>query len=187
MGFPKSCCTSVNEVVCHGIPDLRPLEDGDIVNVDIVNYFNGQHGDASKTYCVGENVDPESRQLIEVTEQSLLESIRCIGPGVNLTKVGDCIDAIATPYNYGIVRDFTGHGIGPQIHMLPHVFHFKNNHSFILEPGTCLTIEPMLTECKNAGVEYWDDGWTIVTKSKKRSAQFEHIILITEDGTEILT
>lgn len=106
---------------------------------------------------------------------------------INIYKQGDCIDEIATPYNYGIVREFTGHGIGPQIHMLPHVFHFKNDHDFILEPGTCLTIEPMLTECNNAGVEYWDDGWTIVTKSKKRSAQFEHIVLITESGVEILT
>ena len=186
-GFPKSLCTSVNEVVCHGIPDSRPLEDGDIVNIDITAYVGGVHGDTDATYLCGD-VDEESRLLVERTREALLRGIRAAVPGREVNVIGRVIESYARRFGYGVVRDFTGHGIGRSFHsglIIPH-YDAAPAYSTIIEPGMTFTIEPML----NLGThewEMWDDDWTVVTKDRKRSAQFEHTILITDSGSEILT
>ena len=186
-GFPKSLCTSVNEVICHGIPDSRPLEDGDIVNIDITAYIHGVHGDTDATYLCGE-VDEESRLLVERTREALHRGIRAAQPGRAINVIGRVIESYARRFGYGVVRDFTGHGIGRSFHtglVVPH-YDAAPAYDTVIEPGMTFTIEPML----NLGThewEMWDDGWTVVTKDRRRSAQFEHTILITEDGNEILT
>ena len=186
-GFPKSLCTSVNEVVCHGIPDSRPLEDGDIVNIDITAYVGGVHGDTDATYLCGD-VDEESRLLVERTREALLRGIRAAVPGREVNVIGRVIESYARRFGYGVVRDFTGHGIGRSFHsglIIPH-YDAAPAYSTIIEPGMTFTIEPML----NLGTHewaMWDDDWTVVTKDRKRSAQFEHTILITDSGSEILT
>ena len=186
-GFPKSLCTSVNEVVCHGIPDDRPLEDGDIVNIDITAYVDGVHGDTDATYLVGD-VDEESRLLVERTREAMMRGIGAAVPGRQINVVGRVIESYARRFGYGVVRDFTGHGIGTAFHsglVIPH-YDAAPGYDTVIEPGMTFTIEPML----NLGTpdwEMWDDGWTVVTKDRRRSAQFEHTILITDDGNEILT
>ncbi|WP_270887793.1 type I methionyl aminopeptidase [Pedococcus sp. 5OH_020] len=186
-GFPKSLCTSVNEVVCHGIPDSRPLEDGDIVNIDITAYLDGVHGDTDATYLVGD-VDEESRLLVERTHEAMMRGIRAALPGRELNVIGRVIQSYAKRFGYGVVRDFTGHGIGRSFHsglVVPH-YDAAPSYSTLIEPGMTFTVEPML----NLGThewEMWDDDWTVVTKDRRRSAQFEHTILITESGNEILT
>jgi methionyl aminopeptidase len=186
-GFPKSLCTSVNEVVCHGIPDSRVLEDGDIVNIDITAYIGGVHGDTDATYLCGE-VDEESRLLVERTREALARAIKAAQPGRQVNIIGRVIESYARRFGYGVVRDFTGHGIGRVFHsglVIPH-YDAAPAYSTVIEPGMTFTIEPML----NLGThewEMWDDGWTVVTKDRRRSAQFEHTILITESGNEILT
>jgi methionyl aminopeptidase len=190
-GFPKSLCTSVNEVVCHGIPDDRPLEDGDIVNIDITAYLVldgiGVHGDTDATYLVGD-VDDESRLLVERTHEALMRAIKAVRPGRAINVIGRVIESYAKRYGYGVIRDFTGHGIGTAFHsglVVPH-YDAAPHYDTVIEPGMTFTIEPML----NLGThewEMWDDGWTVVTKDRRRSAQFEHTLLVTDDGAEILT
>jgi methionyl aminopeptidase len=186
-GFPKSVCTSVNEVICHGIPDSRPLEDGDIVNIDVTVFIDGVHGDTDATYLVGD-VDEESRLLVERTREAMMRGIKAARPGRQLNVIGRVIESYAKRFGYGVVRDFTGHGIGLEFHsglIVPH-YDAAPGYDTVLEPGMTFTIEPML----NLGThewEMWDDGWTVVTRDRRRSAQFEHTIVITEDGNEILT
>jgi methionyl aminopeptidase len=186
-GFPKSLCTSVNEVICHGIPDDRPLEDGDIVNIDITAYIGGVHGDTDATYLCGD-VDEASRLLVERTHEAMMRGIKAAIPGREINVIGRVIQSYARRFGYGVVRDFTGHGIGRSFHsglVIPH-YDAAPSYSTLIEPGMTFTIEPML----NLGTpewEMWDDKWTVVTADRRRSAQFEHTILITETGNEILT
>lgn len=186
-GFPKSLCTSVNEVVCHGIPDSRRLEDGDIVNIDITAYIGGVHGDTDATYLCGD-VDEESRLLVERTREAMMRGIKAAVPGRQINIIGRVIEMYAKRFGYGVVRDFTGHGIGRSFHsglVVPH-YDAAPSYDTVIEPGMTFTIEPML----NLGTErweMWEDDWTVVTADRKRSAQFEHTILITDSGNEILT
>ena len=185
-GYPKSTCTSVNEVICHGIPDNRPLEDGDIVNVDITAFINGVHGDTNKTYLVG-NVDEESKLLVQRTEESLMRAIKAVKPGRQINVIGRVIEAYAKRFGYGVVRDFTGHGVGPAFHDGLIIPHYDDPHATtIIAEGMTFTIEPMLT-LGTIEWEMWDDGWTVTTNDKKRTAQFEHTLLVTSSGAEILT
>jgi methionyl aminopeptidase len=185
--YPKSLCTSVNEVICHGIPDDRPLEDGDIVNIDITAFIGGVHGDTDATYLCGE-VDEESRLLVERTHEAMMRAIKAAVPGREINVIGRVIQSYAKRFGYGVVRDFTGHGIGTAFHsglVIPH-YDAAPEYSTVIEPGMTFTIEPML----NLGTpewEMWADGWTVVTKDHRRSAQFEHTLLITDTGAEILT
>lgn len=185
-GFPKSLCTSVNEVICHGIPDSTVLRDGDIVNIDITAYLNGVHGDTDATYPVGE-VDEESALLMERTRQALRRGIKAVKPGRAINVIGRVIESYARRFGYGVVREFTGHGIGTWFHSGLVIPHYDDPAATtIMEPGMTFTIEPML----NLGThewDMWDDGWTVVTKDRRRSAQFEHTILVTDTGAEILT
>jgi methionyl aminopeptidase len=186
-GFPKSLCTSVNEVICHGIPDARPLQDGDIVNIDITAFIGGVHGDTDATYLVGA-VDEESHLLVERTHEAMMRGIAAIKPGRQINIVGRVIESYAKRFGYGVVRDFTGHGIGSAFHsglVIPH-YDTAPLYDTVIEPGMTFTVEPML----NLGTHewrMWDDGWTVVTLDGRRSAQFEHTILVTDVGAEILT
>jgi len=185
--FPKSICTSVNEVICHGIPDDRPLEDGDIVNIDITAFIGGVHGDTDATYLCG-NVDEESRLLVERTHEAMMRGIKAAVPGREINIIGRVIESYAKRFGYGVVRDFTGHGIGTAFHsglVIPH-YDSAPQYNTVIEPGMTFTIEPMLNLGTDAW-DMWDDGWTVVTKDRRRSAQFEHTILITESAAEILT
>lgn len=187
MGFPKSLCTSINEVICHGIPDDRPLEDGDIINVDITAYYDGVHGDTCAMFEVG-TVDEESHLLIERTREAMMRGIKAVRPGREINVIGRVIESYAHRFNYGVVRDYTGHGVGEAFHsglIVPH-YDTAPAHSEVIEEGMVFTIEPMLNL---GGVEWeqWDDQWTVVTKDRGRSAQFEHTIVVTENGAEILT
>jgi methionyl aminopeptidase len=185
--YPKSLCTSVNEVICHGIPDDRPLQDGDIVNIDITAYIDGVHGDTDATYLCGD-VDEESRLLVERTHEAMMRGINASKPGREISVIGRVIQSYAKRFGYGVVRDFTGHGIGTAFHsglVVPH-YDAAPAYNTVIKPGMTFTIEPML----NLGTvewDMWDDDWTVVTKDRKRSAQFEHTLLITDTGAEILT
>jgi methionyl aminopeptidase len=185
-GFPKSLCTSVNEVVCHGIPDSTVLREGDIVNIDITAFIGGVHDDTDGTFLVGD-VDEESRLLVERTREAMLRGIKAVAPGREVSVIGRVIEAYARRFGYGVVRDFTGHGIGTTFHSGLVIPHYDDpRHDTVMEPGMTFTIEPML----NLGThewDMWDDGWTVVTKDRRRSAQFEHTVLVTEDGSEVLT
>ncbi|MGZ5417877.1 MAG: type I methionyl aminopeptidase [Nocardioides sp.] len=184
--FPKSLCTSVNEVICHGIPDSRVIEDGDIVNIDITAYIGGVHGDTNATFLAGE-VDEESRLLVERTEETLRRAIKAVKPGRRMNVIGRVIESYAKRFDYGVVRDFTGHGIGTAFHSGLIVPHYDSPYyDTLIEAGMTFTIEPML--CLGTYEwDMWDDDWTVVTKDRKRSAQFEHTLLVTDDGAEILT
>ena len=185
-GYPKSLCSSVNEVICHGIPDDRPLADGDIVNIDITAYVDGVHGDTNKTYLVGD-VDEESRLLVERTREAMMRAIRAVRPGRQVNVIGRVIEAYARRFGYGVVPDFTGHGVGPAFHdglIIPHVD--GPDADTIIEAGMTFTIEPMLT-LGTVEWDLWDDGWTATTQDGSRTAQFEHTLLVTRDGAEILT
>lgn len=185
-GFPKSLCTSVNEVVCHGIPDSTVLRDGDIVNVDITAYVDGVHGDTDATFLVGE-VSQEDRLLVERTREALDRAIRAVRPGRPVNVIGRVIESYARRFGYGVVRDFTGHGIGTSFHSGLVVPHYDDPRAdTVMEPGMTFTIEPMLNLGTEAW-EMWDDGWTVVTRDRRTSAQFEHTILVTDDGAEVLT
>jgi methionyl aminopeptidase len=185
-GFPKSLCTSINEVICHGIPDSTRIADGDIVNVDITAYLNGVHGDTNATFLAGD-VDEESRLLVERTHEAMMRGIRVVAPGRPLNAVGRVIESYARRFGYGVVRDFTGHGIGVTFHSGLIVPHFDDpDVTVIMEPGMTFTIEPMLT-LGTIDYHIWRDGWTVVTKDRKRSAQFEHTLAVAADGYEILT
>jgi methionyl aminopeptidase len=185
-GFPKSLCTSVNEVICHGIPDSRVVEDGDIVNIDITAYIGGVHGDTNATFLAGD-VDEESRLLVERTEESLRRAIKAVRPGRRVNVIGRVIESYAKRFGYGVVRDFTGHGIGTAFHSGLIVPHYDSPYyDTMIEAGMTFTIEPML--CLGTYEwDMWEDDWTVVTKDKQRSAQFEHTLLVTDDGAEILT
>ena len=185
-GFPKSLCTSINEVICHGIPDSTCLVEGDIINIDITAFINGVHGDTDATYPVGE-VDEESALLIERTREATMRAINAVAPGRPLNVIGRVIESYAKRFNYGVVRDFTGHGIGTAFHsglVFPH--YDDPRADLIVEAGMTFTIEPMLTL---GSIDYviWDDRWTVVTRDLKRTAQFEHTLLVTDTGAEILT
>jgi methionyl aminopeptidase len=185
-GYPKSLCTSINEVICHGIPDDTVLRDGDIVNVDITAYIGGVHGDTDATFLVGE-VDEESRLLVERTREAMMRAIRAVAPGRQLNVVGRVIEAYAKRFGYGVVRDFTGHGIGTSFHSGLMVPHYDDPSLRVeLVQGMTFTIEPMLT-LGTIDYDIWPDKWTAVTKDRKRTAQFEHTIVVTETGSEILT
>ncbi len=185
-GYPKSLCTSLNEVICHGIPDDTVVQDGDIINIDITAYIGGVHGDTNATFLVGE-VDEQSRLLVERTREATNRGIKAVAPGRPLNTVGLVIEKYATRFGYGVVRDFTGHGIGKTFHSGLVVPHYDDPRNTVtMEPGMTFTIEPMLT-LGTISYDVWRDGWTAVTKDRKRTAQFEHTILVTEDGHEILT
>ncbi|MCP2169664.1 methionyl aminopeptidase [Goodfellowiella coeruleoviolacea] len=184
--FPKSCCTSLNEVICHGIPDSTVIEDGDIVNIDVTAYIGGVHGDTNATFLAGD-VSEEARLLVERTHEATMRAIRAVRPGRQLNVIGRVIEAYAKRFGYGVVRDFTGHGIGRTFHSGLVILHYDEpSVTTPIEPGMTFTIEPMITL---GGIDYdmWDDGWTVTTRDKKWTAQFEHTIVVTEDGAEILT
>jgi methionyl aminopeptidase len=185
-GFPKSLCTSVNEVVCHGIPDARSLEDGDIVNIDVTAYIDGVHGDTNATFLAGEVAD-ETKALVEHTREALRRAIQAVKPGRRVNVIGRVIEAYAKRFGYGVVREFTGHGIGTAFHsglIIPHYDDSRFDDE--IRPGMTFTIEPMLNLGTHEWV-MWDDGWTVVTADGSPSAQFEHTLLVTADGAEILT
>ena len=185
-GFPKSLCTSLNEVICHGIPDSTVLQEGDICNVDITAFIGGVHGDTNATFSVGE-VDEESRLLVERTRESLNRAIAAVAPGRPFNVIGRVIESYAKRFGYGVVRDFTGHGIGTAFHTGLVVPHYDDPRlTRIIEEGMTFTIEPMLT-LGTIDYEIWDDGWTVVTADRRRTAQFEHTLVVTASGSEILT
>ncbi len=184
--FPKSCCTSLNEVICHGIPDSTVIEDGDIVNIDVTAYIHGVHGDTNATFLAGD-VDQEAVDLVERTRIATERAIKAVKPGRELNVVGRVIESYANRFGYTVVRDFTGHGIGETFHNGLIVLHYDEpNVDTVLEPGMVFTIEPMI----NLGAlpwEMWDDGWTVVTADRRWTAQFEHTLVVTDDGAEVLT
>jgi len=184
--FPKSCCTSVNEVICHGIPDLRPLKDGDIVNVDITVFYQGQHGDLNETFFVGD-VDEESKRLVKGTYDCLVAGINACKPGTMYREIGNIINRVADDNGLSVVRSYCGHGIGELFHTAPSIPHYRKNKAIgVMKTGHAFTLEPMI----NLGTfkdRTWPDDWTAVTTDGKRSAQFEHTILITDTGCEVLT
>ena len=185
-GYPKSLCSSINEVICHGIPDDTVIEDGDIVNIDITAFIDGVHGDTNATFLAGD-VEEESRLLVERTREATVRGIKAVAPGRPLNAIGRVIESYARRFGYGVVRDFTGHGIGTTFHSGLIVPHFDDpDVDIVMEPGMTFTIEPMLT-LGTIAYEMWADGWTAVTKDRKRTAQFEHTVLVTSDGHEILT
>ena len=186
-GYPKSLCTSVNEVICHGIPDSTVLADGDIVNVDITAYIGGVHGDTNATFPVGE-VDDSAALLIERTRTSLMRAIKAVVPGREINIIGRVIEKYARRFGYGVIRDYTGHGVGEAFHsglVIPH-YDAAPDHATLIEPGMVFTIEPMLT-LGTYDWTMWDDGWTVVTADGRLTAQFEHTLLVTQTGAEILT
>ncbi len=184
--FPKSVCSSVNEVICHGIPDSRPLEDGDILNLDVTLFKEGVHGDTNATFFVGD-VDALSQRLVRVTKECTERGVAAATPGNRINDIGRAIQTHAEANGFGVVRDFVGHGIGEQFHtdlQICHYFHPDLNT--VIEPGMTFTIEPMITVGSWKG-RMWNDAWTAVTIDGGRTAQFEHTVLITDDGNEILT
>jgi len=186
-GFPKSVCTSANEVICHGIPDSRVLEDGDILNLDVTTYIGGVHGDTNATFLVGD-VDEESRNLVRVTEECMWHGIEAVCPGRPISDVGRAIEAHAKQHRYGVVRAFIGHSIGETFHGDIQVLHyFDARASMVMRPGMTFTVEPMITLGSWQHKMVFDDDWTAITADGKRTAQFEHTVLVTDDGVEVLT
>jgi methionyl aminopeptidase len=184
--YPKSICTSVNEVICHGIPDDRALVAGDIVNIDVTAYVDGVHGDCSAMFTVGD-VDQASLDLIEATRRCRDLGIAAVRPGRPLSDIGRAIEDHATAGGYGVVRSFVGHGIGEQFHIAPSVPHYYTPEaSTVMQPGMVFTIEPMIT-VGSWREKMWDNGWTAVTVDGSRTAQFEHTLVVTEGGAEVLT
>lgn len=185
-GFPKSCCTSVNEVICHGIPDTRPLQDGDVLNIDISLYHNGYHGDLNETVLIG-NCSEERKKLVKGAHDALWAAIKHVKPGALFREFGAPIDKVARANGHSVVRTYCGHGINEQFHTAPNVPHYRKNKAVgMCKPGMTFTIEPMI----NLGTwrdRLWPDNWTAVTLDGKPSAQFEHTILVTENGFEVLT
>jgi methionyl aminopeptidase len=185
-GFPKSLCTSLNEVICHGIPDSTVLEDGDICNIDITAFIGGVHGDTNATFLVGD-VDEEVRLLVERTREATRRAIKAVAPGRPISVIGRVIESYARRFDYGVVRDFTGHGIGTSFHtglVIPHYDDPRNDT--LIETGMTFTIEPMIT-LGTHDYDIWDDAWTVVTKDRRWTAQFEHTLAVTDTGCEILT
>jgi methionyl aminopeptidase len=185
-GYQKSLCTSVNEIICHGIPDSRTLVDGDIVNIDVTAYIGGVHGDTNATFFAG-NVSEESRRLVQVTEECMWHGIEAVVPGRPLSDIGRAIENHAKKYKFGVVRAFIGHGIGENFHTDIQVLHYYDPRaSMVMRPGMTFTIEPMIT-LGTWQHKMWDDDWTAVTSDGKRTAQYEHTVLVTDDGVEVLT
>ncbi len=185
-GFPKSLCTSLNEVICHGIPDSTVLVEGDICNIDITAFIGGVHGDTNATFLVGE-VSEEARLLVERTHEATMRAIKAVAPGRPISVIGRVIESYAKRFDYGVVRDFTGHGIGTAFHsglVIPH--YDEPRYDTVMEPGMTFTIEPMIT-LGTYDYEIWDDNWTVVTRDRRLTAQFEHTILVTDTGSDILT
>lgn len=187
LGFPKSCCTSLNEVICHGIPDSTVMQEGDILNVDVTAYLGGVHGDCNATFRVGE-VDPRVDALIERTEEAMMRSIRAGRPGRQVNVIGRVIEKYVGRFGYESVRDFTGHGVAEGFHNGLVIPHYDSAPMFddVIEPGMTFTVEPMVT-LGGQEWEMWEDGWTVVTKDRSFTAQFEHTLLVTADGYELLT
>lgn len=184
--FPRSCCTSLNEVICHGIPDSTVIEDGDIINVDVTVFYKGYHGDCSETFCVG-HVDEAGKRLVKVTYDAWQKAIEFCKPGRAYKEIGGIIEDYVTKEGYTTVREFCGHGLGKVFHTTPNVLHFRNQQpAGVMQPGHTFTIEPMICEGTNKHI-LWPDKWTATTMDGKRSAQFEHTLLITETGVEALT
>lgn len=186
-GYPKSICSSVNEVICHGIPDDTVIEDGDIVNIDITAYKNGFHGDSNQTFIAGTASD-EVAGLVERTREALNRGIKAVAPGRQVNVIGRAIESYAKRFGYGVVRDFTGHGVGAAFHsglIIPH-YDSAPAHDDVMEPGMVFTIEPMLTLGTHEW-EMWADDWTVVTRDRSITAQFEHTLVVTERGAEVLT
>ena len=184
-GFPKSVCTSVNECICHGIPDSRPLREGDILNIDVTVFLQGYHGDTSRMFQVG-SVSETASTICKATTEALMAGIDVCKPGVRFAEIGNAIQVVADSYGYQSSKSFVGHGVGTVFHAYPHILHYKNNEPGVMTPGMTFTIEPMLCE-KSAKEVFWKDGWTAVTRDGGLSAQQEHTVLITDDGVEILT
>ncbi|MPZ84243.1 MAG: type I methionyl aminopeptidase [Actinophytocola sp.] len=184
--FPKSCCTSLNEVICHGIPDTTLVQDGDIVNIDVTAYIGGVHGDTNATFLAGD-VDEEARLLVERTHEATMRAIKAVRPGRALNVIGRVIESYAKRFDYGVVRDFTGHGIARSFHSGLVILHYEEPKvDTVIEKGMTFTIEPMITL---GGIDYdiWSDGWTVTTKDRSWTAQFEHTLVVTDGGAEILT
>jgi methionyl aminopeptidase len=186
-GFPKSSCTSLNEVICHGIPDDTVLQDGDIINIDITAYKNGVHGDLNKTFVVGA-ASQDAVDLVDRTREALQRGIKAVAPGREINVIGRAIESYAKRFGYGVVRDFTGHGVGDAFHsglVIPH-YDAAPRFNDIIEVGMVFTIEPMLT-LGGYDWDMWADDWTVTTRDKSITAQFEHTLVVTERGTDILT
>jgi len=185
-GFPKAICASVNEVILHGIPDSRPLREGDIVSLDVTLFLDGVHGDCCGSFAVGE-VDPASRRLLRVAEECMMKGIGAVRPGHPVSDIGRAVETHASAAGYGVVRSFCGHGIGEDFHAEPQVLHYYDpSASDPMEEGMTFTVEPMITVGGHRHV-LWPDGWTAVTADGERAAQFEHTVLVTRQGAEILT
>jgi methionyl aminopeptidase len=185
-GFPKSLCTSVNEVICHGIPDSRPLADGDLLKVDITAYLGGVHGDTCATFYAGTPA-PAARELSERTHEALMRAIRAVAPGRPVSVIGRVLESYAKRFGLSVVRDYTGHGVGPSFHTEPTILHYDQPRMrTLMQPGMTFTIEPMITL---GGAQWyaWDDGWTILTRDGSLVAQWEHTLVVTEDGAQVLT
>jgi methionyl aminopeptidase len=186
-GYPKSLCSSLNEVICHGIPDDTVLEEGDIVNIDITAYKNGFHGDSNQTFVVGQ-ASQEVAELVDRTREALNRGIKAVAPGRQVNVIGRAIEAYAKRFGYGVVRDFTGHGVGRAFHsglIIPH-YDSAPLYDTVMEPGMVFTIEPMLT-LGGIAWDMWADDWTVTTRDRSITAQFEHTLVVTERGAEILT
>ena len=185
-GFPKSLCTSLNHVICHGIPGERILEEGDILNVDVTAIVDGYYGDTSRMYSIGK-ISVKAQNLIDATYESLMRSIKILKPGIKLGDIGNEIQSYAESKGFSVVRDFCGHGIGDKFHEPPNILHYgRKNTGMELTPGMTFTVEPMINSGKY-DVKVLDDGWTAVSKDKSLSAQFEHTVGIKENGYEIFT
>jgi methionyl aminopeptidase len=188
-GYPRSICTSVNNVICHGIPDDRPLCDGDIVSIDVTVFLKGFHGDNCGTFLVGDGVDEQGKQLVNASRQAVFAGIQQVRPDQPISAIGMAIDSFARPLGYSIVRELCGHGIGTDFHELPYIHHYYDSsvdQITIMRPGMVFTVEPVLCQ----GFPYmsrWEDGWTLATVDNSRGAQWEHTVLVTDDGYEILT
>lgn len=187
MGFPKSLCTSVNEVVCHGIPNSRPLESGDIINLDVTAYIDGFFGDNSDMAVIGEGHPKGVLKLVDVTRNAVWEAIRICKPGCEVRLIGKTIENYVRGFGFEACKEFIGHGIGVGMHMPPPIVHNENDVKAIMEPGMVFTIEPIVMENPKYELAIWDDGWTIVDVTGGLSAQYEHTVLITSDGVEVLT
>ncbi|EFI23287.1 methionine aminopeptidase, type I [Neisseria sp. oral taxon 014 str. F0314] len=184
--YPKSCCTSVNHVICHGIPDDKPLKEGDIINIDLTIKKDGFHGDSSRMFAVGK-ISPIAQRLIDVTHESMMAGIAAVKPGATLGDVGYACQQVAENAGYSVVQEFCGHGIGRGFHEAPQVLHYgRKGQGLVLKPGMIFTIEPMINQGKRH-LRILPDGWTVVTKDRSLSAQWEHEVLVTETGCEILT
>ena len=185
-GYPKSLCTSANEVICHGIPDSRPIQDGDIMNLDVTAFIGGVHGDTNATFLMGD-VSDEHRELVRITEECTWKGIEAVQPGRPISDIGRAIEDHAKAHRLGVVRAFVGHGIGEQFHTDIQVLHYYDSrNSMLMRPGMTFTIEPMIT-LGTWQHKMWDDDWTAVTADGSWTAQYEHTVLVTEDGVEVLT